>query len=224
MAENIIELQRVSKIFKQGSVEIPIFKDIDLAIPEGEFISLMGPSGSGKSTLLHLLLGIDRPTSGKVIVTGNDLSQFSDAKLAEWRTRKIGMIFQFYNLIPVLTGYENVALPLGLIKMSRKDRDKRVKTALNIVGLEDRMNHYPRQLSGGQQQRVAIARALVMDPKLLLADEPTGAVDRESAEEILKLFAQLNREFNKTIVLVTHDPNAAAKARVTRRIDKGQLI
>jgi putative ABC transport system ATP-binding protein len=183
----------------------------------------MGPSGSGKTTLLNLIAGIDRPDKGEVIVAGTDVAKLSESELARWRARHIGFVFQFYNLIPVLTAYENVELPLLLTALSRAERRKHVETALTLVGLQDRLKHYPRQLSGGQEQRVAIARALVTDPTILVADEPTGDLDRKSAEEILTLLERLNKEFKKTIVMVTHDPHAAERARIVRHLDKGEL-
>ncbi len=184
----------------------------------------MGPSGSGKTTLLNLIAGIDRPTSGTIEVAGTELSKLSEGALAEWRSHHIGFIFQFYNLLPVLTAAENVEMPLLLTKLGKADRRERVRTALRVVGLEDRMGHYPRQLSGGQEQRVAIARAIVSDPSILIADEPTGDLDRKSGDEILELMSTLNKQFNKTIVMVTHDPHAAEKAKIVRRLDKGVLV
>jgi putative ABC transport system ATP-binding protein len=216
-------VQSVRKIYKRDSQEIVVLDGLSLEVPEGEFVALMGPSGSGKTTLLNLIAGIDRPTSGKVIVGGTDVSTLSEGDLAKWRSRSIGFIFQFYNLIPVLTAVENVELPLLLTKLSKKQRRERALTALNVVGLADRASHYPRQLSGGQEQRVAIARAIVADPTVLVADEPTGDLDAKSAEDILKLLATLNSEFKKTIVMVTHDPRAAARAHVERHLEKGVL-
>ncbi len=183
----------------------------------------MGPSGSGKTTLLNLISGIDQPSGGDLVVAGENIAKMSEGQLAKWRSQHIGLVFQFYNLLPVLTAFENVELPLLLYKLSKADRRKRVETALNIVGLGDRMDHYPRQLSGGQEQRVAIARAIVTDPTLLLADEPTGDLDKVSAEEIMTLLSRLNKEFNKTIIMVTHDPRAAEKAHSIRNLDKGEL-
>jgi putative ABC transport system ATP-binding protein len=196
---------------------------ISLQVPEGEFTALMGPSGSGKTTLLNLIAGIDRPTSGAVIVAGTDVAKLSESELARWRSTSVGFIFQFYNLIPVLTARENVELPLLLTSLSKRERRERALTALKIVGLSDRAEHHPRQLSGGQEQRVAIARAIVADPKVLVADEPTGDLDARSAEEILALMETLNREFHKTIVMVTHDPRAAQRAHVQRHLEKGVL-
>jgi putative ABC transport system ATP-binding protein len=218
-----VEVQNVRKVYKRDTQEIVVLDGIDLQVPEGEFVALMGPSGSGKTTLLNLIAGIDRPTSGKVIVGGTDVTALSEGQLAKWRTRSVGFIFQFYNLIPVLTALENVELPLLLTKLSKKQRRERALTALRVVGLADRAKHYPRQLSGGQEQRVAIARAVVTDPTVLVADEPTGDLDAKSAEDILNLLATLNGEFKKTIVMVTHDPRAAARAHVERHLEKGVL-
>ncbi|HKZ22123.1 MAG TPA: ABC transporter ATP-binding protein [candidate division Zixibacteria bacterium] len=219
----IVEIESLSKSYFRDSLEIPVLRNLTFSIPEGEFVALMGPSGSGKTTLLNLIAGIDRPTKGKVKVAGTDLAQLSEGELAKWRARHIGFIFQFYNLIPVLTAYENVELPLLLTSLSKVERKKHVETALGIVGLSDRMHHYPRQLSGGQEQRVAIARAITTDPTLILADEPTGDLDKQSAEEILELLSRLNSEFKKTIVIVTHDPRVAEKARIKKHLDKGEL-
>jgi putative ABC transport system ATP-binding protein len=219
----IVEVQNVYKAYKRDSMEIPVLENITLSIPEGEFLALMGPSGSGKTTLLNLIAGIDRPTRGSIKVAGDEVSLLSESKLAEWRSRHIGLIFQFYNLLPVLTAFENVELPLLLAPLSKKQRKEHVETALNIVGLSDRQAHYPRQLSGGQQQRVAIARAIVADPTILLADEPTGDLDRKSASDVLTLMDQLNKDFKKTIIMVTHDPHAAESAHVIRNLDKGEL-
>lgn len=220
---SIVEIEALSKSYFRDSLEIPVLRNLSFSIPEGEFVALMGPSGSGKTTLLNLIAGIDRPTKGKVKVAGTDLAQLSEGELAKWRARHIGFIFQFYNLIPVLTAYENVELPLLLTSLSKSERKKHVGTALGIVGLSDRMHHYPRQLSGGQEQRVAIARAVATDPTLILADEPTGDLDKNSAEEILQLLSRLNSEFKKTIVVVTHDPRAAEKAHTKKHLDKGEL-
>jgi len=220
---DIVEVQNVYKAYKRDSIEIPVLENITLSIPEGEFLALMGPSGSGKTTLLNLIAGIDRPTRGSVKVAGDEVTTLSESRLAEWRSRHIGLIFQFYNLMPVLTAFENVELPLLLAPLSKKQRKEHVDTALNIVGLSDRTSHYPRQLSGGQQQRVAIARAIVADPTILLADEPTGDLDRKSASDVLSLMEQLNKDFKKTIIMVTHDPHAAESAHVIRHLDKGEL-
>ncbi len=219
----MVEVQKVRRVYRRDSQEIIVLNGIDLTVPEGEFVALMGPSGSGKTTLLNLLAGIDRPTSGTVRVAGTDLGTLSEGTLAQWRSRNIGFIFQFYNLIPVLTAIENVELPLLLAKLSRRARRDRAMTALRVVGLSDRSDHYPRQLSGGQEQRVAIARAIVADPKVLVADEPTGDLDARSAEEILGLMEALNRDFHKTIVMVTHDPRASQRAHIQRHLDKGVL-
>ena len=220
----IIKLRGVRKDYTRGNQSIPVLQQVDLDIHEGSFEALMGPSGSGKTTLLNLIAGIDRPTGGTIDVNGTDITRLSEGDLAAWRSRHIGFIFQQYNLMPVLTAFQNVELPLLLTKLSRGERKKRVETALSVVGLSDRMDHYPRQLSGGQEQRVAIARAIVTDPMILVADEPTGDLDRKSAEEILKLMDLLHREFKKTILMVTHDPAAAQRAEILRRLDKGQLI
>ncbi len=219
----VVRVEGVTKVFYRDTLKIPVLEGIDLSISEGDFLTLMGPSGSGKSTLLNLIAGIDRPTRGRLAVAGTDITRLGESELARWRARHVGFIFQFYHLIPVLTAYQNVELPLSLTKLPRKERDRHVLAALSIVGLEDRMDHFPRQLSGGQEQRVAIARAVVTDPTLLLADEPTGDLDARSAEEILVLLERLNREFHKTIVMVTHDPRAAAKAHTIRHLDKGVL-
>ncbi len=219
-----IELRNVSKSYRRDSLLIPVLQDISLQIEKGDFLALQGPSGSGKTTLLNLIAGIDRPDRGVVRVAGTDLTGLSESDLARWRARHIGFIFQFYNLLPVLTALENVELPLLLTPLSRKKRRHHAETALQIVGLGDRMQHLPRQLSGGQQQRVAIARAIVTDPMLLVADEPTGDLDKASAEDILSLLARLNQEFSKTIVMVTHDPRAAQQARTIRNLDKGLLV
>jgi putative ABC transport system ATP-binding protein len=219
----IVELRGVTKTFYRGKEAVPVLENLDLQVPEGAFEALMGPSGSGKSTLLNLIAGLDKPTSGTAMVAGSELSRMSDGELAKFRSQKIGFIFQAYNLLPVLTAVENVELPLLLTSLSGSERRKRAQTALRIVGLEDRMNHYPRQLSGGQEQRVAIARAIVNDPTILVCDEPTGDLDRKSADEILALLEKLNKEFKKTILMVTHDPAAAERAGVIRKLNKGQL-
>jgi len=219
----IIKLENVSKSYWRDSFEIPVLDNITLNVLEGEFLALMGPSGSGKTTLLNLISGIDRANGGSIHVAGTDISKLNESALAKWRSSNIGFVFQFYNLIPVLTAYENVELPLLLTKLSKSERRKHVETALDIVGLGDRMDHYPKQLSGGQEQRVAIARAIVTDPVILIADEPTGDLDKNSAEEILNLMERLNKEFKKTILIVTHDPHAASKARIIRHLEKGEL-
>lgn len=223
MADIIVTARDLSKSYYRDSLEIPVLHNINLDIPDGQFLALMGPSGSGKTTLLNLLAGIDQPTAGTLTVAGEEMSRLSDRELARWRARHIGFVFQFYNLMPVLTAYENVELPLLLTQLSKKERRQHVETALSIVGLSDRMKHYPRQLSGGQEQRVAIARAIVSDPTLILADEPTGDLDKQSAEEIMTLLSRLNAEFKKTIIMVTHDPRAAEKAGLVRHLDKGEL-
>jgi putative ABC transport system ATP-binding protein len=222
--EAAIELRGVSKEYRRDQFQIPVLNNLDLTVDEGDFLALMGPSGSGKTTLLNLIAGLDRPTAGQVIVHGQEISMMSDSQVTRWRSDNVGFIFQLYNLIPVLAAVENVELPLLLTRLSRRERRNRAKTALRIVGLEGREDHYPRQLSGGQEQRVAIARAIVTDPYLLVADEPTGDLDRAAAEEILNLMEQLNTEFQKTIVMVTHDPRAAARARRLLRLDKGRLV
>lgn len=223
MSDSFVQLKAVHKSYWRDSFEIPVLHNINLDIPEGEFVALMGPSGSGKTTLLNLIAGIDRPSSGDVVVNGQAVSGLSEGALARWRSRNIGFVFQFYNLMPVLSAFENVELPLLLTKLNRKERRQHVETALSIVGLADRMRHYPNQLSGGQEQRVAIARALVTDPNLILADEPTGDLDKVSAEEVMELLSRLNQEYKKTIVMVTHDPRAAEKAHAQRHLDKGEL-
>jgi len=219
----IVDIRRLSKSYRRGSQVIPVLEDISLAIAESEFLALMGPSGSGKSTLLNLIAGLDRADSGTISVGGVDISALSEIDLAAWRAAHIGFIFQFYNLIPVLTAFENVELPLVLTDLSRRQRREHTQTVLSLVNLEDRMDHYPRQLSGGQQQRVAIARALVTDPTLLVADEPTGDLDRVSAEDVLVLMERLSRELGKTIIMVTHDPRAARRASTIKHLDKGVL-
>jgi putative ABC transport system ATP-binding protein len=223
MPDPIVQIRGLSKAYRRDSLEIPVLRDITLEVPEGEFLGLMGPSGSGKTTLLNLIAGIDRPDAGSVTVAGTDVTKLSESQLARWRATHIGFVFQFYNLIPVLTAFENVELPLLLTSLSKGERKKHVETALALVGLADRIHHYPRQLSGGQEQRVAIARAIATDPTIIVADEPTGDLDRKSAEEILTLLERLNREFKKTIVMVTHDPHAAERAHLVRHLDKGEL-
>ena len=219
----IVEIKNLFKSYWRGNQIVPVLEDITFDIAEGEFLALMGPSGSGKSTLLNLIAGIDEPDSGLIKVGGIDITGLSEIELARWRALNVGFIFQFYNLIPVLTAYENVELPLLLSHLSRSERRDHVEMALKVVSLTDRMDHYPGQLSGGQQQRVAIARAVVTDPAILVADEPTGDLDRLSAEEIMDLIDRLNRESGKTIIMVTHDPRAARKAHVMRQLDKGIL-
>lgn len=221
--EAIVSIRDLAKSYRRGDQVIPVLQDITFDIGSGEFLALMGPSGSGKSTLLNLIAGIDKPDSGSIVVGGVDIASLSETELAKWRAANVGFIFQFYNLIPVLTAYENVELPLLLMPLSGADRREHVETALKVVSLTDRMDHYPGQLSGGQQQRVAIARAIVTDPTILVADEPTGDLDRVSAEEIMDLMDRLNEESGKTIIMVTHDPRAARKAHTMRHLDKGIL-
>ena len=223
MGQSLIEIDHVEKVYKRDAFEVPVLKDVNLSIPEGEFVSLMGPSGSGKTTLLNLIAGIDQPTRGRIVIGGTDIAQISQSELARWRSRTVGFIFQLYNLLPVLTAFENVELPLLLTPLKKGERRRHVETALNIVNLSDRMDHYPRQLSGGQEQRVAIARAIVSDPAILVADEPTGDLDAKAGEEILVLLNRLNSEFGKTIVMVTHDAKAAARAHRMVHLDKGVL-
>jgi len=222
--ETLVKVADLHKIFHRGSERIDVLQGVTLDIPSGDFLALMGPSGSGKTTLLNLLGGLDAPTRGSVEVAGDRIDQLSGGRLSAWRARHIGFIFQLYNLLPVLTAARNVELPLLLTKLSKAERRKRVEVALSVVGLRDRMNHYPRQLSGGQEQRVGIARAIVTDPTLLLCDEPTGDLDRKSGDEILDLLQTLNRDHGKTIVMVTHDPHAAARAKRTLHLDKGVLV
>ena len=223
MSEKLVEISDVTKNYRRDKFTIKVLAGVCLDVAEGDFVALMGPSGSGKSTLLNLLAGIDRPTSGRIRVAAQELGTLNDSQLARWRHRNVGFVFQFYHLIPVLTAFENLELPLTLTKLSRADRRRKVDLALRVVGLADRKDHYPRQLSGGQEQRVAIARAIVTDPRLVLADEPTGDLDAHSAQEVLDLLAQLNDEFGKTIVMVTHDPRAAGRAGRELHLDKGQL-
>src|SRR6185436_17103396 len=223
MGAPVVRIQNVSKTYYRDETPVPVLEGIDLEVAEGEFVALMGPSGSGKSTLLNLIAGIDRASSGDVEVAGSELSALSESALAAFRSRHIGFIFQLYNLIPVLTAFENVELPLLLTQLSKAERRTHVMTALDVVGLADRIAQYPRQLSGGQEQRVAIARAIVTDPTILLADEPTGDLDARSAEEILVLLGRLNKEFKKTIFMVTHDPKAAGRAHRTKHLEKGVL-
>jgi len=222
--EPIVVIRDLYKEFHRDEITIPVLMGINLDLLAGEFMALMGPSGSGKSTLLNLAAGLDRPTSGTVRVVGQDLGQTSEGSLARWRSRHIGFIFQLYNLIPVLTAYENVELPLTLTRLGKRERAEHVQAALAVVGLSDRADHYPRQLSGGQEQRVAIARAIATDPTLLVADEPTGDLDATSAGEILDLMQRLNEEFGKTIIMVTHDPHAAARASRLLHLEKGVLV
>src|ERR671923_2599157 len=223
MQPSFIQVEELYKSYHRDTLEIPVLRNINLEIAEGEFVAFMGPSGSGKTTLLNLIAGIDKPTHGKILVAGTNVAELSETELAVWRARHVGFIFQFYNLIPVLTAVENVELPLLLTSLSKRERQEHAETALKIVGLADRMHHYPRQLSGGQEQRVAIARAVATDPTILVADEPTGDLDKTSAEEVLELMERLNRELKKTILMVTHDPRAAERARCVRHLDKGEL-
>jgi putative ABC transport system ATP-binding protein len=223
MESFLIEVKNLSKSYRRDSLEIPVLRNISLSVPEGEFVAFMGPSGSGKTTLLNLIAGIDKPSEGRILIAGVDVTELTETELAAWRSRNVGFIFQFYNLIPVLTAVENVELPLILTPLSKKERRSHAETALEVVGLADRMHHYPRQLSGGQEQRVAIARAIATDPTILVADEPTGDLDKVSAEEVLDLIDRLNRELNKTILMVTHDPRAAERARSVRHLEKGEL-
>ena len=223
LSDPIVQIRHLTKSYRRGGQVVPVLTDITFDIPCGEFIALMGPSGSGKSTLLNLIAGIDKPDSGLLKVGGVDIAALSEAELADWRAANVGFIFQFYNLMPVLTAFENVELPLLLTRLARNERRERVELALSMVGLTDRMEHYPSELSGGQQQRVAIARAFIADPVILVADEPTGDLDRVSADEILAMLERLNREMGKTIILVTHDPHAAKSAHLIRHLEKGKL-
>lgn len=222
--EIVIQTRKLTKIYARDEFEVVALKDADIAIERGDFLALMGPSGSGKSTLLHLAAGMDKPTAGKIEVLGADVAAMRDREIAAWRNRHVGFVFQSFNLIPVLTAHENVELPLKLMRMTAKEREEHSRTALELVGLGDRLGHFPRQLSGGQEQRVAIARAIVTDPDLILADEPTGNLDANSAQEVLTLLRRLNEEFGKTVIMVTHDPHAARHARTIRYIEKGELL
>jgi len=223
MSETIIETKKLTKEFIRDEFHVVALKDVTLSIPKGEFVALMGPSGSGKSTLLHLIAAMDRPSSGEIRVLGHSLHELSDREIAHWRNEHIGFIFQQFNLIPVLTAIENVELPLKLTNLKKAERMEHAKTALDLVGLGDRLNHLPRQLSGGQEQRVAMARAIVTDPALILADEPTGNLDSASAQEVLTILSRLNKEFGKTVVMVTHDPSAVQYASTMHHLEKGQL-
>jgi len=219
----LVQIRHLSKSYRRGSQRVPVLTDVNLSIASGDFVAMMGPSGSGKTTLLNLIAGIDKPDGGELLVAAQDITQLSETQLADWRARTVGFVFQFYNLMPVLTALENVELPLLLTGLSRRQRRSRAELMLDLVGLSDRLEHYPNELSGGQQQRVAIARALVTDPVLIIADEPTGDLDRTSAAEILKLLDRLNVELHKTIAMVTHDPRAAEAAHHLIYLDKGQL-
>ncbi|MBI3890813.1 MAG: ABC transporter ATP-binding protein [Candidatus Wallbacteria bacterium] len=221
MGEPLVVLDSVTKSFFRDSLELKVLEGVSFAIEKGEFLALMGPSGSGKTTLLNLIAGLDKPSAGLIQVDQTDITKLDEAELAEWRSRHVGFVFQLYNLIPVLTAFENVELPLLLTSLSKAERRTHVETALKVVGLLERAEHYPRQLSGGQEQRVGIARAIVTDPTIVVADEPTGDLDAKSADEIMQLLVDLNREFQKTIVMVTHDPKAASRAHLTRHLDKG---
>ncbi|SCY17067.1 putative ABC transport system ATP-binding protein [Nitrosospira sp. Nl5] len=223
LSEPIVQIRHLTKSYRRGEQLVPVLTNISFDIISSEFIALMGPSGSGKSTLLNLIAGIDKPDSGSLKVNGTDIATLSEADLADWRAANVGFIFQFYNLMPVLTAFENVELPLLLTRLSRSQRRERVELALSMVGLTDRMEHYPSELSGGQQQRVAIARAFITDPVILVADEPTGDLDRASADEILSMLERLNSEMGKTIIMVTHDPHAAKSAHSIRHLEKGEL-
>ena len=220
----LVEIRNVNKTFSRDAQKVEVFTGLSLDIAEGSFTALMGPSGSGKSTLLNMLAGLDKPTSGTITVGGENVSAMSSAQLAKWRSRHVGFVFQSFNLLPVLTAYQNVELPLLLTGLSKRERDERVKLALGVVGLGDRLHHYPRQLSGGQEQRTAIARAIVADPTLILLDEPTGQLDAKSSQEVLALLGRLNDEFKKTIVIVTHDVHAAERAKTTLHLEKGDLV
>jgi putative ABC transport system ATP-binding protein len=220
----VVQARNVSKIFKRDAFEVKALDDVSIDIAQGEFLALMGPSGSGKTTLLNMIAAIDRPTSGELLVMDKNIFKFSDGESAHWRNEHVGYVFQTFNLIPVLTAFENVEMPLLLTKLNASQRRDHVMTALKLVGLEERVNHLPKQLSGGQEQRVAIARAIVSDPTLLLADEPTGDLDSHSATEILEILKKLNESFKKTVVMVTHDPHAASYAHTTRHLEKGMLL
>ena len=224
MSETIVQASGLTKVFRRGQVEVVALDGVEFAVPRGEFVALMGPSGSGKSTLLHLIAGMDRPTDGTLFVLGEQPASMGERSLARWRNHHIGFVFQSFNLIPVLTAQENVELPLKLTSLARARRREMAQTALKLVGLEDRLDHFPRQLSGGQEQRVAIARAIVTDPDIILADEPTGNLDANSAREVLALLQKLNKDFGKTIVMVTHDPHSAAAASRMIHLDKGKFV
>ena len=223
-SETVVRVRDLSKVYKQGEINVTALNRISLDIHRGEFLTLMGPSGSGKSTLLHIMAGIDRPTSGTCTVQGVDLTELNESRLADWRNQNVGFIFQTFNLIPVLTAFENVELPLLLTRLKSKERRRLVETALELVGLLDRKKHLPRQLSGGQEQRVAIARALVTDPRLIVADEPTGNLDSHSAQDVLQILSTLSQQVGKTVIMVTHDPKAAAYGTRTIHLEKGELV
>jgi putative ABC transport system ATP-binding protein len=224
ITRKVVEARNLTKVFKRDSFDVRALDDVSIDIGDGEFLALMGPSGSGKTTLLNMVAGIDRPTSGELLVLGEDLFKLGERQAARWRNRHVGYVFQTFNLIPVLNAFENVELPLLLTPLNKRERKEHVMTALRLVGLEDRAQHLPKQLSGGQEQRVCIARSIVTDPTLILADEPTGELDSHSAQEILQILKKLNDDFQKTIVMVTHDPHAAAHAKVTRHLEKGMLL
>lgn len=224
MAKPLVEVKNLNRVFRRDNQEITALNEINLDIPEGDFLALMGPSGSGKTTLLNILAGLDRPSSGVVRIGDIEVQRLREGELAEWRNHHIGFVFQMFNLIPVLTAFENVELPLLLTNLSKRERREHVMIPLKLMGLSDRLNHYPRQLSGGQQQRVAIARAIVTDPTIILADEPTGNLDAQAATDVLHLLQQLNEQLNKTIIMVTHDPRAAQHAKHERHLDKGMLL
>jgi putative ABC transport system ATP-binding protein len=224
MSNTLVEIKNLVKSYTRGDQDVPVLRDITLNIERGDFIALMGPSGSGKSTLLNLIAGIDKPSGGILRIDGEDISRLSEGELADWRASNIGFIFQFYNLMPVLTAYENVELPLLLTDLSRSERRERIEMTLNMVGLSDRMDHYPNELSGGQQQRVAIARAIVTDPTILVCDEPTGDLDKQSASDVLDMLKELNNTLGKTIIMVTHDANAAEAAKRLVHLEKGELL
>jgi putative ABC transport system ATP-binding protein len=224
LSQSLIQVRSLGKSYTRAGETIVVLQDLNLDVAKGEFVAFMGPSGSGKTTLLNLLGGLDVPTHGSITVAGDEITHMSGNRLTEWRARHVGFIFQMYNLIPVLTAFQNVELPLLLTKLSKSERRQHVETALSVVGLSDRINHYPRQLSGGQEQRVAIARAIVADPTFLLCDEPTGDLDRKAADEILNLLTRLSEEFKKTILMVTHDPAASDRAQATLHLNKGVLV
>jgi len=224
MSETLIDIQSIRKSYLRGNEEIIVLDDISIQIPKGDFLALMGPSGSGKTTLLNLIAGLDTPDSGAIFIGNKNISGMKERELTRWRASNVGFVFQFYNLIPVLSALENVMLPLSLLQMSEKERKERASFVLEVVGLKDRLNHFPRQLSGGQEQRVAIARSIVSDPTIIVADEPTGDLDRKSASEVMSLLGRIHKEFKTTIVMVTHDQNVATSAAHTIHLDKGKLV